>query len=95
MQILNEAGEPVATGTLAFDDEQRLCGRIDLGAGVAFDLPPVQASFEKHPDGLLFHVLLPGSGLNEANILIEPSDMKTLKDVPGKGLVGFVLKAFR
>ena len=68
---------------------------VEVQQTLRFSLPEVSASFDKAEDGLLFHLDIVGAGLDGIDVMLEPDDMKMLKGIPGKGLVGFMFKALR
>lgn len=81
--------------SLSVDGEHELQSRASFADGAAqLDLPALAVTFENHKEGLLVHLTLAETD-KSCDALIEYDDVKALKSIPGKGLVSFVLKAFR
>ena len=96
MKIFSTSGEELLAVQFAIDGENNLCTRVGArGYGVELDMPKSVVSFENTKDGLLVHGGLVGVEGGNVDILVEYEDVKTLREIPGKGLVGFALKAFR
>lgn len=94
MKIIDATGEELLALALAVEgDEVKTHASFSEGAA-ELDLPKTNLSFENTKDGLLVHAGLAGTD-KHFDVLVEYDDAKALKEVPGKGLVGFVLKAFR
>lgn len=94
MKIFDSQGVELAALTLSVEGDQ-IATHANLQEGAAqLDLPKMNISFENTKEGLLVHNCLSGTD-KKGDVLIEYADVKALKSIPGKGLVGFVLKAFR
>lgn len=94
MKLFKSTGEEVCKLTLSIEDDAvsaRIADGEDL---VGFDLPKMNVSFENTKEGLMVSVGLAGTD-KHGKVLLEYEDVKALRSVPGKGLVGFALKAFR
>lgn len=93
MKIMNSSGEEMLTIRFSVDEDDRLCAHASF-AGRALDLPKSEVAFENGKEGLMVHTGLAGTD-KACDVLLEYDDVKALKEVPGKGLVSFALKAFR
>ena len=94
MKIYDGQGEEVLATSLSVEGDV-VAAHANYSNGAAeLDLPKMVASLEGVDDGLLIHANLAGTD-KKFDILFEYADAKALKEVPGKGLVKFVLKAFR
>jgi len=95
MMIIDSQGVNLLEASLAVNEENQLCTHTSFAGGAAeLDLPKLDVSFESEDRGLLVHVKLSGTD-KACDMIVEYGDMKALKSIPGKGLVKFVLKAFR
>ena len=94
MKIIDSQGQPLMDATLAVNGEGQLCTHTVLGGACDLDMPKLDVSFESQKDGLLVHLGLAGAD-KSCDVLVEYADVKALREVPGKGLVSFALKAFR
>lgn len=95
MKVFAKDGAELFSGYARVNGEGRLESTIIMKESLEFELPAIAASFDRDHEGLMLHLDIPGSGLDTLNVLLQPEDMKALKDIPGKGLVGFVFKALR
>lgn len=94
MKLYDSEGVEQLALTLAVDGEQVATHANFLEGAAELDLPKMEVSFENTKAGLLVHARLAGTD-KKGDILVEYADVKALREVPGKGLVGFALKAFR
>ena len=94
MKLYDSQGVEQAAFSLAVDGEQISTHANFLEGAAELDLPKMEVSFENTKQGLLVHACLAGTD-KRGDILVEYADVKALREIPGKGLVGFVLKAFR
>lgn len=94
MKIYDSQGAEQADLSLAVDGEQVATHVSFLEGAAELDLPKIELSFENTKAGLMVHAALAGTD-KKGDILVEYADVKALREIPGKGLVGFVLKAFR
>lgn len=95
MKILDSQKNEVVSTTLSLNEDKQVVAHVSAGKLAPVDVFPVEMSMSNEKDGLEVAVNIPGSGLDPFYAVIEYSDVKTLKALPGKGLVSFALKAFR
>lgn len=96
MKILKNSGEELLSLAFSVDADNNLCAHVGAKEyGVELDMPKSVVSFENTKEGLLVHGGLSGVEDGTVDILVEYADVKALREIPGKGLVGFALKAFR
>lgn len=95
MKILDKDKNEVFASNLRLNDEKQLVADVGLGPGLSFETFPVGVSFQGAKEGLEISVNIPNSGLDPFYAVLEYSDIKAMKALPGKGLVPFILKAFR
>ena len=95
MKILDSQKNVVASSSLRLNEEKQLVTDVALGEGPSFEVFPVGVSFQGVKEGLEVTVDIPNSGLEPFHVVLEYADVKAMKALPGKGLVPFVLKAFR
>lgn len=94
MKIYDDKGEEVLALTPKAEESQ-LKTHLNYAEGAAqLDLPAADVSFENTKQGLLVHAGIAGTD-KKVDVLVEYDDVKALKQIPGKGLVSFALKAFR
>jgi hypothetical protein len=94
MKLYDETGKEVCSLALSTQDDEvstHFASGDDL---LQLDLPKVTVSFENTKEGLMVSFGLAGTD-KTGKALVEYDDVKALRAVPGKGLVGFALKAFR
>lgn len=94
MKIIDAAGDEVLALTLTVEDDDVQAHASYSEGAAELDLPKTAISFESTKQGLLVHAGLAGTD-KSCDVLIEYDDVKALKEIPGKGLVSFALKAFR
>lgn len=95
MKILDKEKKEVFSSALKVNDEKQLVADMALGAGPSFESFPVSITTRGIKEGLEIAIDIPNSGLDPFYAVLEFSDVKAMKALPGKGLVPFVLKAFR
>ena len=95
MKILDNERNEVFASNPRLNDEKQLVTDLSLGPGLSFEAFPVGVSFQGVKEGLEISVDIPNSGLEPFHVVLEYADVKAMKSLPGKGLVPFVLKAFR
>lgn len=95
MKILDKDRNEVFSSDLRLNEDKQIVTDVSLGPGLSFEAFPVGVSFQGVKEGLEICVNIPNSGLDPFYAVLEYSDVKTMKALPGKGLVPFVLKAFR
>lgn len=95
MKIIDSQGEGILESRLSVNEDNLVCTHVSYAGGAAeLDLPKLDVTFENAEGGLIVHIRLAGTE-KAFDALVEYDDVKALKDIPGKGLVKFVLKAFR
>lgn len=94
MKLYDSQGAEQVALSLAVDGDLVSTHANFLEGAAELDLPKINLSFENTKAGLLVHATLAGTD-KKGDILVEYSDVKALREIPGKGLVGFALKAFR
>lgn len=95
MKFLNNERQEIATSNLRLNEEQQVIADVCLGEGLIFETFPVALRMQSVADGLEVAIDIPNSGLDPFYMVLEYSDIKTLRAIPGKGLISFGLKAFR
>lgn len=95
MKLLDSNRNEVFSSKIRLDGEGQVVADVAVGGGMSFETFPVGLSMQKVDDGLEVAVNIPNSGLDPFYAVLEYSDTKTLRALPGKGLVSFALKAFR
>lgn len=95
MKLLNNQRQEIAASNLCLNEEKQVVANISLRQGPTFETFPVALSMQNIADGLEIAIDIPHSGLDPFYAVLEYSDIKTLRAIPGKGLISFALKAFR